>query len=150
MPSHNLINEESRIILGSISRIHMDKVGRLSQPIHNNPYEVMLSLCLRKTNHKVQINGLPFPSRNLNNVSKTIWLKMFYLNLLTIMTLGHIFCNVHLHVIPPIDLLKFMIHFGGTCMYGIFGTMGLFNDPGPQIIHIYTQPVMVPKYVLIS
>ncbi|TMX03717.1 hypothetical protein EJD97_014692 [Solanum chilense] len=137
MPSHNLINVKSRIILSSISRLHRNKVGRLSNPVHNNPYRVMLSPSLRKTNNKVHINGLPFPSRNLNNLSKTARLKMFCLNLLTIRTLGHILCNVLLHAIPPIDLLKIMIHLGGTWMYGKSGTIGLCNNPSPQIIHIW-------------
>ncbi|TMW84944.1 hypothetical protein EJD97_024087, partial [Solanum chilense] len=150
-PSHNLINVESRIILVSVSRLHRDKVGRLSHMVHNNPNGVMLSPRLWKTNHKVHINGLPFPTRNLNNLSKSARLNMFCLSLMTIRTLGHIFCNVLFHVIPPIDLLKIMIHLGGTWMYGISGTIGLCHDPGPQIIHIwFTQPVLVPKYVFTS
>ena len=119
MSSHNLINVESRIILGSVSTLYMDKLGRLSHPVHNNPYGVILSPSLRKTNHEVHINGLSFPSRSLNNLSKTARLKMFCLNLLKIRTLGHIFFNELLHAIPPIDLLKIMIHLGGTLMYGI-------------------------------
>ncbi|TMX01109.1 hypothetical protein EJD97_025158, partial [Solanum chilense] len=150
MPSHNIINVESRIILGSVSRLHRDKFGRLSHPVHNNPYGVMVPPSLLKTKYEIHINGLPFPSRNLNNLSKTVRLKMFCLNLLIIRTLGHIFCNVH-HAIPLIDLLKVMIHLSGTRMYGILGTMGFINDPGPQIIHIwYTQSILVPKYAVIS
>ncbi|TMX04282.1 hypothetical protein EJD97_010254, partial [Solanum chilense] len=149
MPSHNLINVEFHKILGFVSTLHRNKVGRLSHLIHNNPYRVMLSPSLWKTNHEVHINGLPFQSRNLNNLSKAARLKMFCFYLLTIRTLGHIICNVLLHAIPPIDLLKIMIHLGGTWMYGISGTMALCNDPGPQIIHIwYTQPVLVPKYAI--
>ncbi|TMW80130.1 hypothetical protein EJD97_023702 [Solanum chilense] len=145
MPSHNFINIESRIIFGTVSRLHRDKVGRLRHLLHDNPYGVMMSPSISKTNHEVHINGLLFPSENLNNVSKTTSLKIFCLNLLTIRTLGHIFCIVLLHAIPPIDLLKIMIHLGGICMYGMSGTMGLCNDPGPQIIHIwYTQPTLVP------
>ncbi|TMX04175.1 hypothetical protein EJD97_011193, partial [Solanum chilense] len=151
IPSHNLINVKSRTILGFVSRLHRDNVGRHSYPVHNNPCGVMLSPSLQNTNHKVHINGLPFPSRNLHNLSKTARLKMYFLNLLTIRTLGHIFFIVLLHDIPLIDLLKILIHIGGTWMYGISGTMGLCNDPGPQIIHIwYTQPVLIPKYAVIS
>ncbi|TMW80391.1 hypothetical protein EJD97_020556 [Solanum chilense] len=151
MLSHNLINVEYRIILSSVSRFYRNKVDKISHPVHNNPYGVIFSPSLRKTNHEVHINGLQVPSRKLTNLSKTARIKMFWLNLLTIRTLGHIFCNVVLHAIPPIDLLKIMIHLGGTWMYGISGTMGLCNDPGPQIIHIlYTQPALVPKYVVIS
>ncbi|TMW83728.1 hypothetical protein EJD97_000876, partial [Solanum chilense] len=151
MPSHNRIYVESHIVLDSVSRLHIDKVGRLSQYLHKNPYRVMLSPSPRKTNHKVHINGLPLPSRNLNNFSKTARLKMFFLNLPTIRTLGHIFCNVLLHAIPLINLLKIMIHLGRTWMYGISGTMVLCNNLGPQIIHIwYTQPVLIPKYVITS
>ncbi|TMW87498.1 hypothetical protein EJD97_019888 [Solanum chilense] len=136
MPSHNLINVESLIVLGFVSRLHRDKVGRLSHHFHNNPYRVMMPPSLRKTNHEVHINGLPFPSWNLNNLSHIAWLKMLCLNLLTIRTLSHILNNVLLHAILPIDLLKIMIHLGGTWMYEISGTMGLCNNPGPQIIHI--------------
>ncbi|TMW86005.1 hypothetical protein EJD97_022090, partial [Solanum chilense] len=151
MPSHNLIYVESRIVLDFVSRLHMDKVGRPSQSVNNNPYGVMLSPSPRKTNHDVHINVLPLPSQNLNNLSKTTRLKMFFLNLPTIRTLGHIFCNLLLHAIPPINLLKIMIYLGGTWMYGISGTMGLCNNPGPQIIHIwYTQPVLIPKYAITS
>ncbi|TMX05457.1 hypothetical protein EJD97_019936, partial [Solanum chilense] len=151
MPFHKLIYVESRIVLGSVSRLHRDKVGRLSQSIHNNPYGVVLSPIHRSTNHEVNINGLPLPSRNLNNLSKTRRLKMFCLNLLTIRTLGHIFCNVLLHAITPINLLKIMIHLGGTWVYGISGTMGLCNNHGPQIIPTqYTQPLLIPKYVITS
>ncbi|TMX05392.1 hypothetical protein EJD97_023220, partial [Solanum chilense] len=151
MPSHNLINVEFGIIFGSVSRFHTDKVGILSHLIHNNPYGVMMSPSLWKTNHEIHINGLPFPCRDLNNLSKTAILKLFYLNLLTIRTLGHIICNVILHAIPPIDLFKIMIHLGGTWMYGVFGTMGICNDHCPQIIHIwYTQSILLPKYVVIS
>ncbi|TMW89630.1 hypothetical protein EJD97_016867, partial [Solanum chilense] len=151
MLSHNLINVEFHIIFGSVSRLHTDKLGKLSHPVHNNPYRVMLSPSFRKNNHEVHINGLLFPSRNLNDLSKTARLKMFCLNLLTIRTRGHIICNVLLHAIPPVDLFKIMIHLGGTLIYGLSGTMGLCNDPGPQIIHIwYTQPVLVPKYTIIS
>ncbi|TMX03185.1 hypothetical protein EJD97_017820 [Solanum chilense] len=151
MPSHNIINVEFRIILNSVSRLHRDKVGTFSHPVHNNPYGVMLPPSLRKTNREVHINGLLFPSRNLNNLSKTSRIKMFCLNLLTIRTLAHIIFNVLLHGIPLIDLHKIMIHLGGTWMYGVFGTMGLCRDPGPQIIHIwYTQPFLVPKYAIIS
>ena len=111
----------------------------------------MLSPSLPKTNYEVYINVLPFQSRNLNNLSKTARLKMFCLDLLTFRTLGHIICNVLLHAIPPIDLFKIMIHLGGTWMYGVYGTMGLCNDPCPQFIRIwYTEPVLVPKYPLVS
>ncbi|TMX03691.1 hypothetical protein EJD97_014820, partial [Solanum chilense] len=151
MTSYNLINVESRIILNFVRRLHRDKVGRLSHPLHNNPYGVMLSSSLRKTNHKVHINGIPLPRRNLDNQSKTARLKMFCLNLLTIRTLGHIFSNVLLYAIPPIDLLKIMIHLGRTWTYGISGTMGLCNNLRPQIIHIwYTLPNLVPKYDVTS
>ncbi|TMW99164.1 hypothetical protein EJD97_002958, partial [Solanum chilense] len=151
MPSHNIINVMSCIILYFVSILHRDKVGRLSHPIHNNPYRVMLSPNLQKINYEVYSNCLTFERQNLNNLSKTDILKMFFLNLMTIRTLGHIFYNVLLHAIPPIDLLKIIIHIGGTWMYRISGTMGLWNDPGQQIIHIwYTQPVLVPKYVVTS
>ena len=125
MPSHNLINVESCIILGSVGRLHIDKVRRLCQPVHNNPYGVMLPPSPRMTNHEVHINGLPFPSWILNNLSKTTRLKMICLNLLTIRTLSHVLCNVILHAIPPIDLLKIMIHLGGTWTYGISRIMSL-------------------------
>ena len=59
MPPYNLINVESRIILGPISRLHKDKVGRLSHPFHNNSYGVMLSPSPPNTNHEVHVNGLP-------------------------------------------------------------------------------------------
>ncbi|TMW85494.1 hypothetical protein EJD97_023059, partial [Solanum chilense] len=151
MPSHNLINVESRIILGSVTRLHREKLGRLSQSVHNNPYGIMLPPSTRKTNQEVHFNGLSLPSRNLNNLSQTTRLKMFYLNLLTIRTLGHIFCNVLLDTIPPINLLKIMIHLSGTWMYGISEPMGLCNNPGLQIIHLwYTQPVLIPKYAITS
>ncbi|TMW91799.1 hypothetical protein EJD97_013879, partial [Solanum chilense] len=151
MPYHNLINVESHIILGSVSSLYMDKVESLSHPVHNNPYGVILFPSLRKTNDEVHINGLPLSSWNLGHLSKIAKLKMFCLNLLTIRTLGHIFSNVLLHAIPPIDLLKVMIHLGGTWMYRIFGTIGLYNNFCPQIIHIwYTQPVLIPKYDVTS
>ena len=150
MSSHNLIYVESRIILASVRGLHRDKVGRHSHPVHNNPYGVMLSPSLWKTNHEVHINGLSLPCRNVNNLSKATSLKMFCLNVLIIRTFRHIFCNVFLHAIPPIDLLKIKIHLGGTWMYGISRTMGLCNDPSPKIIHIwYTQLVMVSQYVVI-
>ncbi|TMX02500.1 hypothetical protein EJD97_021340, partial [Solanum chilense] len=151
MPSQNLINVESCIILSSISGLQRDKVSRLSHPVHYNPYGVMMSPSPRKTNHKVHINGLPLLIWNLNNLSKTTKLKIFCLNLLTIRTLGHIFCNILLHAKPPINLLKIMIHLGGTCIYRIFGTMGLCSNPGLQIIHFWhTQPIMISKYVVTS
>ncbi|TMX01708.1 hypothetical protein EJD97_023841, partial [Solanum chilense] len=151
MSSHNLINVESRIILGSVRGLHSDKVHRLSRHVHNNPYGVMLSPSLRRTNYEVYINGLPLLSWNLNNLSKAARLKMFCLNLLIVRTLCHIFGNVLLHAIPPIDLLKIKKHLGGTSMYGICGTMVLCNNTCPQIIHIwYTEPVLVPMYVVIS
>ena len=131
MTSHNLNNVESRIILGSESRLHRDKVDRLSHSVHNNSYGAMLSPSHQKSNHEVYINVLPFQSRNLNNLSKTARLKIFCLNLLKIRTLGHIFCNVLLHAIPSIDLLNIMIHLCGTWMYGIFETISLYNYPGP-------------------
>ena len=44
-----------------------------------------------------------------------------------------------------------MIYLGGAWMYGISGTMGLCNNPSPQIIHIwYTQHVLIPKYAITS
>ena len=144
MLSHNLINVEFHIILSPVIRIWRDKVGRRSNPVHNNLYEVMVSPSIRKTNHEVHINGLQLQSWNLNNLSKIVRLKIFCLNLLTIRTLGHIICNVRLHAISPIDVFMIMIHFGSYEMYEVCGTMGLFNDHSPQIIHIwYTQPVLV-------
>ncbi|TMW88640.1 hypothetical protein EJD97_018292 [Solanum chilense] len=137
MPPHYLINIKSRIIVGFVGRLHKDKVSRLSKYVQNNPYGVMTPSSPQKNNHEVHIYGLPLPSRNLNNLSQTTRLKMLCLNLLTIRTLSHIFCNVLIHVIPPIYILKIMIHFGGTWMYGIFGTMVLYHNPGPQIIHIW-------------
>ena len=136
MPPHNLINIKFCIILGSVGRLHRYKVSRLSQPVHNNLYGVMLPPTPRKNNHKVHINVFPLPSRNLNNLSQTTKLKMLCLNLLTIRTLSHIFCNVLLHAIPPRDLFKIMICLGGTWMYGIYETMALCDDPCLQIIHI--------------
>ncbi|TMX04321.1 hypothetical protein EJD97_009885, partial [Solanum chilense] len=151
MPSHNLNNVEYRIILGSVSRHQRDKVDRLSHSVHNNSYGAKLSPSFRKANNEVDINVLPFQSRKLNNLSKTARLNIFCLNLLTIRTLRHIFCNVLLHAIPSIDLLKIMIHLCGTWMYGIFQTTSLCNYPGPQIIHLwYTQTVLVPKYAVTS
>ncbi|TMW93658.1 hypothetical protein EJD97_011333, partial [Solanum chilense] len=137
------------IILGFVSRLHRDKVSRLSQSVHHNPNGVMMPPSPQKTNHEVHIIGLSLPSRNLNNLSETTSLKMLRLNLLTIRTLSHIFYNVLLHTIPPINLLKIMIYYGGTWIYGISSTMGLSHNPGPQIIHIwYTHLVLVSKYAL--
>ena len=151
MFSQNLINVESHVILDFLSRVHKNKVGRLSHPVNHNPYGVMLSPSLWKTNHEVHINSIRFLSRNLNNMSKTARIKMFFLSLLTIRTVCHIFCNVLLHDIPSMDLLKIIIHLGGTRMYGIYGTKFLYIDLGSQIIHIWwTQPVLVPRYVVIS
>ncbi|TMW97767.1 hypothetical protein EJD97_005018, partial [Solanum chilense] len=141
----------SHIILGSVIKLHRNKVSRLSQSVHHNPYGVMLPPSPRKTNHEVHINGLLLPSRNLNNLSQTTRLKMHCLNLLTIRTLSQIFFNVLLNSISPINLLKIMIHYGGTWTYGISGTMGLCHNPGPHIIHKwYTQPILVSKYALTS
>ena len=39
MKTHNLINVDSCIIFGSISRLNGNKVGRFCQPIHNNHIE---------------------------------------------------------------------------------------------------------------
>ena len=151
MQSHNIINVESRLILCSISRIYKDKVDRVSHPVHNNPYGAMLSPSLRKTNHEVHINGFPLQSHNLHNLIQTASLMMICLSMFTVRTLGHIFCNVLLHAISPINLLNIMIHLCGTWIYGISRTMGLCNDPSPQIIHIsYTHPILVPKYDIIS
>ena len=149
MPPHNLINVESRIILGPLNRLQRDKGGRLSHLLHNNIYGVILSPSPRKTNHEVHVNVLPFPSWNLNHLSEISSLKVVYLNLLTIRTLVHILINVLLNAIPPIDLLEVMIQLGGTYMYRIPGTMGLFNNLSLQIIHIwYTQPVLDHKFVI--
>ncbi|TMW88405.1 hypothetical protein EJD97_018604 [Solanum chilense] len=151
MPSHNVINLHSRIILDSSSRLYRDKVGKLSQSVHNKPYGIMLPSSIGKTNHEVHINGLSLPSRNLNNLSQITRLKMLCLNLLIIRTLGYVFSNVHLHTIPLINVLKVMIHYGGTWVHGISGTMGLCNNPGLQIIYVwYTQPVLIPKYAITS
>ena len=114
IPPHNLIYVESRISLGYVSRHHMDKVARLCQFVHDNPYGVMLSPRHGKINHEVLIKSLSLQSQNLNSLSNTTRLKMFCLNLMTIRTLGHIFCNVLFHSIPPINLLKNMVHLGGT------------------------------------
>ncbi|TMW90353.1 hypothetical protein EJD97_015839 [Solanum chilense] len=137
MSSHNLIDIKSRIILGSVGRLHRDKLSRLSQSANNNPYRFMLYPTSWKKNHEVHINGLPFPCRNLNNLSQTTRLKMSCLDLLKIRKLCNISCNVLLHAIPPIDLPKIMIHLGVTCMYGISRTMILCHNPGPLIIHIW-------------
>ena len=110
MTSLNLINVESLIVLGYVSRLHRDKVGRLCHSVHNNPYGVMLPTSVWKKNHEVRINGLPLPSRNLDNLSHTASLKMLCLNLLTIRTPSHILRNILLHAIPQIDMLKIMIH----------------------------------------
>ena len=151
MPSHNLIYVQSPIVLGFASILHRDKVGRLSQSSHNNLYGVMLSPSPRKTNHDIYINGLTRQSRHLNNLSKTTRLKIFCLKLFIIRTLCHIFCNVLLHAMLPINLFKIMIDLGGNQMYGISGTIGLYNNLSWQIIHIwYTQPVLIPKYAITS
>lgn len=123
MPCDNLINVQSRITLSSVSRLQRNKVGRLSNPFKINPYGVMMSHSLRKNNHEVHINGLKFPSWNLNNLIKSNKLDMFCPNMLTIRTFDHIFYNILLHSIPPIYLVKVMIHLGGTWMYGISRTM---------------------------
>ncbi|TMW98240.1 hypothetical protein EJD97_004309, partial [Solanum chilense] len=149
IPPHNLINVESYIILVPISRLHRDKVGRFSHPIHNNPF--MMSPSPRKTNHKVNVNGLPLPRRNLNNLCETTRLKVLCLNLLTIWTPGYILSNVFHHAIPPIDLLEVMIHFGRTLMYRIPGTIGLCENLGSKINQVWdTKPVLVPKYAVTS
>ncbi|TMW98316.1 hypothetical protein EJD97_004200 [Solanum chilense] len=145
MPPHNLIHVEFHIILWPVSRLHRDKVGRFRNPVHNNPYGVMLPLSPRKNNHEVHVNGLPLPSRNLNDLSETTKLKVLRLNLVTIRTLCHILKNVLLQAILPIGLLELMKHLGGTWTYRIYRTMGLYNNLRPQIIHVwYTQPVLVP------
>lgn len=139
MPPHNLINP------------HRDKVGRLRHLVHNKPYGDMMSTCPRNTNHDVHGNVLPLLSRNLNPLSKTTRLKVLCLNLLTIRTPGHILSNVNLHAIPQIDLIEVMINLGGTLMYRIRRTMGLFNYLCLEIMHIrYTQPVLLPKYAITS
>ncbi|TMX04665.1 hypothetical protein EJD97_006086, partial [Solanum chilense] len=150
MPPHNLINIKSHIILVSVGRLHWDKVRRYSQPVHNNPYRVMLPPSPRKTNHKVHINGFPLPSRNLNNMSQNTRLKMLCLNLLTIRTLIHIFCNVLHYSIPPIDLLKIMIYLGGTCLYGIWKYGPMPQSWFKNIQIWYTQPILIPKYAITS
>ena len=94
MQSHNIINVDFYIILNSVSRLHHDKVCKRSHAVNNNTLGVMVSPSLWKTNHEVHINGLPFPCRNLNRLSKTARIKMFCLKLFSITTLGHIFKNV--------------------------------------------------------
>ena len=131
MPPHNLINLETPIILGPECRPHRDKVGRLSHFVHNNQNGVMLYPSPHKTNHEVNVNGLPLPCRNLNHLNETTRLMVLCLNLLTIGTLFHILNNVLLYAIPLIDVLEVMIHLGGTWMYQILVTMGLCNNLGP-------------------
>ncbi|TMX02506.1 hypothetical protein EJD97_021294 [Solanum chilense] len=124
MPPHNLINVESGIILGSEA------------------------CCLLVLGRPKQI---PLQIRNFNHLSETTRLKVLRLNMLTIGTPSHILSNVLLNSIKAIDLLEVMIHLGGTWMYRILGTMGLYNYLSSQIIDVwYTHPILVPKYVVIS
>ena len=79
MRPHNIINVESHIILGPVSKLHRDNVGRFSHPIHNNPYGVMLSTIPQKTNHEVHVKVLTLKSQNLNHLSETTRLKVLAL-----------------------------------------------------------------------
>ena len=82
IPAHNLINVESHIILGLVSRLHMDKGGRLYHPVHHNTYKSILSPSPLNTNHEVHVYGFLIESQNLKHIIELL-----------------------LHVIPPIDLI---------------------------------------------
>ena len=112
MPPYYIINIQVGIIFGSVNRLHMNEVTRLSHLVNNEPNGIMQLPGHGQTNHKVHINSLPLPCWDLNRLGKTSRVKVFGLNLLTIGELLHKHRNISLHTFPPIDLLEIMIHLG--------------------------------------
>ena len=111
-------------------------MGGLSDFVYYNSNSFILSPSVRKTNNEFNINVLPFQNWNLNNLSKTATLKMLFLNLFTIRTLGQKIYYVSLHFIVPKHFQKIRVQFSGTCINGILGVLSFSKDILPKQYHI--------------
>ena len=109
MQPHYFINIQLFIIIGPISRLHRNEVGRLSHPVHNDPNGIMQFPGTAQTNHKFNINSLAHRCWDLNRLGKTSRHKVFGLNMLVIGQLLHKHRNISLHTFPPIEFFEIYI-----------------------------------------
>lgn len=103
-------------------------MSQLSKSISNDPYIVVLTQGLKKTNHKVHCYPLPLLFRNEHSLKGTTILSMFIFDVLALLTFGYKIHNVTLHSSPPIILLKIYIHLSSTGMYRVLRVVMLYKN----------------------
>src|SRR4030066_173949 len=129
MQSDNLLNVDLSQPLHRISNLNRNKVSRFRQPINNDPNRIKTLRRLRKTNHKIHGNTIPFPLRHKQRLQHSRRLLMLYLRFLTHQTSINKLSNTLLHSWPPKQLLQILVHLRCSRMNTQSTSMTFFNNP---------------------
>ena len=97
----------------------------------------MLPARFWKACYKVHFNNIPLPSRMYYSLSQTSRPSVLYFHFLAIWALGNNLRNAFLLAFPSIYLSQIMVQLGGSRMNGIYGAMGLIQDPLLESIHLW-------------
>jgi len=108
--SHNPVKIYLGILLGGISGVHWDKMGRLSEMVHNDPNRTIALGCAGQTHHKVHGDMFPFPNRDGQGLQISRGTHMICFNSPTSVALRDVLGDVLLHVGPPVQVAQIMIH----------------------------------------
>ena len=110
MQGHNPVKVYLSILPGCISGVHRDKMSRLSEIVHNDPNGIIALRCAGQTQHKVHGDIFPFPNRNGQGLQISWSTHMICFNSPTSVALHDVLGDVLLHVGPPVQVAKIMIH----------------------------------------
>src|SRR4030066_1087818 len=142
MQSDNLLNVDLSQPLHRISNLNRNKVSRFRQPINNDPNRIKTLQRLRKTDHKIHGNTIPFPLRHKQRLQHSRRLLMLNLRFLTHQTSINKLNNTLLHSWPPKQLLQILIHLPCSRMNTQSTSMTFFKNPSLQLRQIrYTNSI---------
>ena len=116
---------------------------RLCEPVHYDPYRVMLLLCPWQVGHKIHCDMLPLPLSHLQ-LLKPCWLLVLILNLLTCETSSNKVPYVSLHPTSVILKMKILVHLRATWMQEKSRAVKLPENLLSQIGQLgnhYTSPI---------
>src|SRR4030066_1293828 len=146
MQSDNLLNVDLSQPLHRISNLNRNKVSRFRQPINNDPNRIKTLRRLRKTNHKIHGNTIPFPLRHKQRLQHSRRLLMLYLRFLTHQTSINKLSNTLLHSWPPKQFLQILVHLRCSRMNTQSTSMTFLKNSSFHLMQIrYTNSISEPQ-----
>jgi hypothetical protein len=106
----------------------------LGQPIHDNPYGVMILGGIGQSYDKFYTDVISLPCWYGERLQGTRYLQGACFNPLIGVTLGHVLSNLSFHPGPPIQGSHILIHLIAPGVHEKLGKMSLIHDFLPKVL----------------